>query len=267
MTIAWILTALGSAKRDRRVRRYLLVSMMVVVANGLSCLRIVQGADVDDEILASRPRVNAILQAAMEEMALINSGQVPLGEWSPGWRPYVTAQRPIALDDPSAALAERLVELTRRAKARELELTRTMHTEVYESGIALALLPERLVDADARAESLAGCARFRTFMQSYVARFTEVRELARADILALGLPQDSENRMVGGLMPNADADAALAQFVDGELQAIDAIEAVVQFIEGHANTVGIEDGQLIFSDPATQTEFETLLVRVGLVAP
>ena len=266
VTIVGVIVLGRSMARERRVRAYLLASALVVAVNLWSSFNIVQGARIDREITAARPRVNAVMQAAAAEAALISSGQIPPGELSPGWQPYATATPTIEVSDATIPLGVRFIELMRRAKARELDLTRTLRDEVDASGISTALSSDQLIGAEGRADSLAGIERYRTFIRSYLERLDRLRDLAVADIRALGLPRASEEEMIGGLVRSGE-NAAFEEFVELELQTIASIEAVVRFVDARAEAARVEDGQLYFSDPATQTDYEAVISRLGLAEP
>lgn len=255
-----------SMARERRVRAYLIASALVVALNSWSCFRIVQGTHIDQEVLAARPRVNIIIQAAAAEAALISSGQIPPGEWSPNWQPYATATPPIEMTDMTIPLSMRLIEFTRRAKGRELDLARTLRNELDASGINSALSSDRLIAADGRANSLVGIQRFRTFMRSYRERIDSLGDLLVSEIRTLGVPRASEQQMIGGVA-RAGENTAVNAFVARELQTIASIEAVIQFVSAHADAARVQDGRVYFSDPTTQTDFEAVISRLDSAGP
>ena len=264
VAIIWVVVQGRSIAREKRVRAYLLAAGVVVVVNLWSSFNIMRGARVDRELAAARPQINAIMQAAASEVALVNSGQLASGDVSPAWQPYAAAQT-IEFGDATVPLGVRFIELMRRAKSRELDLVRKLREEVDASGIGTALSPDRLISAEGRADSLAGAERYRTFIQSYVGRLATLHEQAEADTRALKLPRASEDELIKGRMRSAKENApSFSHLVDQELRTLDAVQAVIRFVEAHAEAARLEDGQLVFSDTAVTADYEAMISRLGL---
>jgi hypothetical protein len=263
VTIIWVLVQSRSMREEKRGRAYLIAGAIVLGVNLLSSFNIAQGARVNREIVAARPEIDRIMAAAAAEGALIHSGRLEAQQISPEWRPYAAATA-IDLSDSATPLRNRFVELMRRAKLRELDLARALHAEASASGIGAALVPERLLDAQARADCLGGIARYRRFVDAYSEKVKDLQRQGQKDIHALQLPHRDEEEMVRELQrAGTEATATISKFVDGEMRAIDSVQALIAFVEARAASTHVVDGQLVFSDTSSQTQYEKLMARAA----
>ena len=114
VAIIWVAVQARSMTREGRAAAYLLAAAVVVVVNLWASFNIMQGTRIDRQIAAARPQINAIMQAAASEVALVNSGQIASGDVSPAWQPYATAQT-IEFGDTTVPLGVRFIELMRRS--------------------------------------------------------------------------------------------------------------------------------------------------------
>jgi hypothetical protein len=222
---------------------------------------------VDEEMRAARPEIDRILQAAETEGTLLNAGQLNPRFISAVWRPY-SADTNIDLSDASIPLRQRFVELTRRAKARELALTRQLQTRVRASEIRTILQPEELIGTQTRAVALREMPRYRDFLDSYVEKVRELQRQAEADVHALGLPRASEHELIAGFEGHSDETvAAVRQFVERERMALKAATTLVNFVDARADDAQLVNGRIVFSNAWLQTEFEQIRGRLSAAEP
>jgi hypothetical protein len=246
------------------------VALVVVVVLGLGgwlafdAMRI---RHVTEEMRAARPQIDRILQAAETEGTLLSSGELSPRLTSAVWRPYA-ADTNIDLGDTRIPLRNRFIEMTRRAKARELSLTRELQTRMRASGIRTILQPEELIGTQARARALTEMPRYRAFLDSYVEKVRELQRLAEADVRALGLPRASEQEIIAGFERHSeDTVAAVRQFVQREQNALKAATTLVNFVAVHADDAQSQNGRFVFSNGSLQAEFEQMRAALSAAEP
>jgi hypothetical protein len=222
---------------------------------------------VNDEMRAARPEIDRILQAAETEGTLLNAGEVDPRTASPVWRPYATDTN-TNLSDASIPLRKRFIEMTRRAKGRELSLTRQQQMHVRASNIHRILQPEELIDAATRASALRELPMYRAFLDSYVEKVRDLQRQAEADVRALGLPRSSEQEIIAGFERHSgDTVTAVRQFVDRERSAVSEALRLVNFVDARSRDARLQDGRIIFSSGALQTEYEHIRARLSAAEP
>jgi hypothetical protein len=217
----------------------------------------------NEEMRAARPQIDRILQAAETEGTLLNSGELDPRVTSAVWQPYA-AETNIDLSDTRIPLRKRFIEMTRRAKARELLLTRELQTRRRASGIRTIMQPEDLIGAQTRARALAEMPRYRAFLDSYVGKVRELQRQAEADVSSLGLPRSSEQEIIAGFERHSDDTvSAVRQFVEREKSALRAATTLVSFVDARAGDAQMQNGRIVFSNGSLQTEYEHIRSRVS----
>lgn len=259
--------AVRKATPEKRGGTILIAGIVVLAINLWFCVRIVEDAGVHREVLASKAEIDRITQAALEEIAAISSGQ-PDGQVSTEWQRYATPAATIDLANDAIPLRERLIEMTRRGRAREVEFARTMNREVEESGLAYALDPESLLDSQHRADSLRRLERYRQFINSLGDCARKLMEMADTDFKSLKLPTASEQEMlVGRKRRERDDTQQLEAMIASERAVIDQVEALVRFVEAHKSSAQVSNDALEFRDAANQAEFDGMLAQLEAAAP
>jgi hypothetical protein len=253
----------------RRVgwRGVLLVGVVALGVGGWLAYNATRIEHASEEMRAARPEIDRILQAAETEGTLLNAGQLNPRMTSGVWRPYSAATN-IDLSDASVPLRQRFIELTRRAKTRELTLTREVQTHVRATGIRTILQPEQLIGAQARATALREMPRYSAFLDTYVEKVRDLQRQAEADVHALGLPRASEHEIIAGFERNSgETVAAVRQFVEREKSALRAATLLVNFVDARADDAQLQDGRIAFSNVSLQTEYEQMRSRLRAAEP
>jgi len=270
ISIAVVIYTVFAVRRSTpkgRGRIILVAGIVILAVNLWFCVAIAEEAEIDREVAASKLERDRINQAATAEITAINSLQLD-GQESTGWQRYATPEGTIDLGDEAIPLRERLIEMTRRARARDVDSARAMRLAVDESGLAFALDPNRLLDPQGRAESLQGLARYRTFIDSYEDRTREMGEVAGAEIKSLKLPKASEQEALAGLKRREQDNAPrLMAMLAGERTVIDQIESLVRFVDMHGSSAYVVDGALKFPDAADQAEFDRMILELEAAEP
>ena len=249
----------ASAKRGGTI---LVAGIIVLAVNLWFCVKIAENAGIDHEVVASGAEIDRITGAAMEEMAAISSGQSD-GQVSTAWQRYATSAGTIDLGNDDVPLRERLIEMARRGRSRDVEFARTMNREVEKSGLADALDPEGLLNSQQRTDSLRRLEQYRQFINSFGERAQELNDLADADIKSLKLPTAAEQDMLDGRKRRERDDAPrIEAMIASERAVIDQVEALVQFVEAHKTSAHVSNNALKFSDAANQAEFDEMLTRL-----
>jgi hypothetical protein len=158
--------------------------------------------------------------------------------------------------------------MTRRAKARELSLSRELQTRLRASGVRTILQPEQLMGVETRAQALTEMPRYRAFLDLYVGKVRDLQRQAEADVRALGLPRSSEQEIIAGFERHSDDTvAAVRQFVERERSAVKAATALVSFVDARADDARLQNGRIVFSNGSLQTEYEHIRSALSAAEP
>jgi hypothetical protein len=246
-------------------RKALFAAVVVLGLVGWLAYNAMRVQRVNDEMRTARPEIDRILQAAETEGTLLNAGETNPRSTSPVWRPY-SADTNIDLSDASIPLRQRFIELTRRAKARELALTRQLQMHVRASEIRTILQPEQLIGSQTRAVALREMPRYGAFLDSYLENVRGLQRQTQADVHALGLPRASEQELIAGFQRHSDElITAVRQFVERQKTAVREATSLVNFVDARAGDAQLQNGRIVFSNPSLQTEFEQMRSRLSAV--
>jgi uncharacterized membrane protein (UPF0136 family) len=258
---AWTIIAIVAAllagrreSRERKARIFLLMGVVVLGIHAWYAYRTWQVGAEEMAVAASRVASDRISAAAVAEMTAIAQGAID--EVSPAWQPYAEPEAAVALGDRSVALQDRLVELTRRQRLRDVEFSREFARATRDSGMDIVLDSGRLLDPAGRDAALRQMDAYGQYLASLESQMAERHELLRADFRELGLSKATESAGISG-HERAIADTApvMAQMVDQSDQLLAKIKDLVLFASEHAATAKQADDALQFSDAAVQAEY------------
>jgi hypothetical protein len=87
-------------------------------------------------------------------------------------------------------------------------------------------------------------------------------------VRALGLPRSSEQEIIAGFERHSgDTVTAVRQFVDRERSAVSEALRLVNFVDARSRDARLQDGRIIFSSGALQTEYEHIRARLSAAEP
>ena len=264
--VAAVLALIQSRKSatEQERRAVPLAGVVVLGLNLWSSYHIVQIAHADREMAAARPEIDRILQAAETEGTLLSSGQLNPRVTTAAWRPYAANANSIDLGDTKTPLRARFIELTRRAKGRELDLARERQTLARASGLATVLEPDELLRAAARYQALHGMPPYREFLDSYSERVRALQRQTETDVHALGLPEVSERELIASFNRHTDETvAAVRTFVDSERNSLNLAMRLVNYIDARVGDARLVDGNIVFNNVSLQIEYDRLRAQLG----
>ncbi len=225
------------------------------------------GLDVareERETALAQPERDRISQAAAQEMAAIAAGSrdVPA---TPEWAPYAKPAQAVSLDDTSVPLSVRFAELTRRARARDVEFTRDVALAAADSDLTIAADATSLIAADRRHAARARLQAYREFVNSMEPRIGKEREQFLAELTSIGLSKLSESQVREGYeRAVTESLPVLQERARSALAAIAKVESLIQLIDDHAQAVRLEGNDVAFSDADVQREFNNLREHLGV---
>jgi hypothetical protein len=256
-TIIAIVAALLAGRRESQERKARIILLMGVLVLGIHAWYAYKAWQVGAEekaAAAARVASNRISVAAVAEMTAIAQGAID--EVSPAWQPYAQPNAAVALGDRAIALEDRLVELARRQRLRDVEFSRESARAARDSGMDIVLDSGRLLDPAARDGALQRMDAYGQYLASLESQMTERQGLYLSELRELGLSRASESALRSGYERSiADSAPTMAQSVDQAEQLLATIKNLVLFVSEHAATAKQASDGLQFSESAVQAEY------------